>query len=78
MARSVASTESRSRRTARRRWPELFRRQLRGRRLGITAATPGQARIFRAFGVERILLANRLVEPAAIRWVAAELASDPL
>jgi hypothetical protein len=57
--------------------PELFRRQLEAGAWGITAATPSQARIFRAFGVERILLANELVEPAAIRWVAAELAADP-
>jgi D-serine deaminase-like pyridoxal phosphate-dependent protein len=36
-----------------------------------------QVRVFRAFGISRILLANELVEPAALRWVAAEVAADP-
>jgi D-serine deaminase-like pyridoxal phosphate-dependent protein len=57
--------------------PELFARQLDSGAWGITAATPSQARAYRAFGVERILLANQLVEPASVRWVAAELAGDP-
>jgi D-serine deaminase-like pyridoxal phosphate-dependent protein len=33
--------------------------------------------MYRAFGVGRILLANELVEPAAVRWVASELADNP-
>jgi D-serine dehydratase len=57
--------------------PELFARQLEAGAWGITAATPAQARMYRAFGVGRILLANELVEPAAVRWVASELAADP-
>ena len=57
--------------------PELFRRQLEAGAWGITAATPSQVRIYRAFGVERVVLANELVEPAAVRWVAGELATDP-
>jgi D-serine dehydratase len=57
--------------------PELFARQLEAGAWGITAATPAQARMYRAFGVERILLANELVEPGAVRWVASELAADP-
>jgi D-serine deaminase-like pyridoxal phosphate-dependent protein len=56
--------------------PELFARQLAAGAWAITAATPSQARTYRAFGVERILLANELVEPASLRWVAAELAAD--
>ncbi len=31
----------------------------------------------RAFGVRRVFLANELVDAAALRWVAAELAADP-
>lgn len=57
--------------------PQLFRRQLDRGAWGITAAVPHQARVYRAFGIERIFLANELVDPAALAWVAAELAADP-
>jgi D-serine dehydratase len=57
--------------------PELFARQLEAGAWGITAATGAQARMYRAFGVGRILLANELVEPGAVRWVASEFAADP-
>lgn len=57
--------------------PELVARQLDAGSWAITAATPSQVRVFRAFGVERIILANELVEPGSVRWVASELARDP-
>lgn len=57
--------------------PQLFSRQLDAGAWGFTAATASQARIYRAFGVERILLANELVEPAALCWLAEELAGAP-
>ncbi|MFD5142964.1 amino acid deaminase [Streptomyces sp. NPDC058401] len=57
--------------------PQLFRRQLEHGAWGITAAVPHQARVYRAFGIGRIFLANELVDAAALRWVAAELAADP-
>lgn len=57
--------------------PELFARQLDAGCWGITAATPSQMRVYRHFGVQRIILANELVEPASVRWLAAELADDP-
>src|SRR6266571_544173 len=57
--------------------PQLVERQLDLGAWGVTAATAAQARVFRAFGVERILLANELVDPAALGWVARELAADP-
>ncbi len=57
--------------------PELFARQLAAGAWAITAATPSQVRVYRAFGVQRILLANELVETASVRWVADELAADP-
>ncbi|MEV0410139.1 amino acid deaminase [Streptomyces sp. NPDC050448] len=57
--------------------PQLFQRQLEHGAWGITAAVPHQARVYRAFGIQRIFLANELVDPAALRWVAAELAADP-
>ncbi|MFZ3472549.1 amino acid deaminase [Streptomyces sp. 4.24] len=57
--------------------PQLFHRQLAAGAWGITAAVPHQARVYRAFGIQRIFLANELVDAAALRWVAAELAADP-
>jgi D-serine dehydratase len=57
--------------------PQLFRRQLAAGAWAITAATPGQACSMRAAGIPRILLANELVDPNAIRWVAAEYRRDP-
>lgn len=56
--------------------PQLFERQLRAGAWGITAATPTQVAVMREFGVPRILLANEITEPAAIRWIAGELESD--
>jgi D-serine deaminase-like pyridoxal phosphate-dependent protein len=57
--------------------PELFALQLDAGAWGMTAATISQVRVYRAFGVERVVLANELVEPAAVRFVAGELAADP-
>ncbi|MGW6392779.1 alanine racemase [Streptomyces sp. NPDC055103] len=57
--------------------PQLFDRQLEHGAWGITAAMPHQARVYRAHGVDRIFLANEVVDPAALRWIAAELDADP-
>ncbi|WP_455362064.1 alanine racemase [Streptomyces sp. SYSU K21746] len=57
--------------------PQLFERQLERGAWGITAAVPHQARVYRAFGVQRIFLANELVDAAALRWVAGQLDTDP-
>jgi D-serine dehydratase len=57
--------------------PELFQRQLDDGAWGITAATYHQLKVMRSFGIRRIFLANQLVDPIAIRHVAAELAADP-
>lgn len=56
--------------------PQLWARQLEAGAWGLTAAAAGQARIMRAAGVRRILIANELVDPASIAWAAAEL-GDP-
>jgi D-serine deaminase-like pyridoxal phosphate-dependent protein len=56
--------------------PQLWDRQLAAGAWGITAATVAQARVMRAAGVPRVLLANELVDPVSIDWVAAQLA-DP-
>ena len=57
--------------------PELGARQLTHGAWGITVATIGQLRTYRAFGFPRLLLANELVDEAGIAWLAAELAADP-
>ncbi|HKN99160.1 MAG TPA: amino acid deaminase, partial [Pseudonocardiaceae bacterium] len=57
--------------------PQLFARQLALGAWGITAANIPQVRVYRAFGVQRVQLANELVDPAGLRWIAAELARDP-
>ncbi|MGW4819533.1 amino acid deaminase [Streptomyces sp. NPDC004227] len=57
--------------------PQLFHRQLEHGAWGITLAVPHQVRVARAFGISRVFLANELVDPAALHWVAAELAADP-
>ncbi|MEV6668037.1 amino acid deaminase [Streptomyces nigra] len=57
--------------------PALFQRQIERGAWGITLAVPHQVRVARAFGVERIFLANELVDAAALRWIAGELAADP-
>ncbi|MTE20772.1 amino acid deaminase [Streptomyces sp. TRM43335] len=57
--------------------PRLLRRQVDHGAWGITAAVPSQARVYRAFGVRRIFLANEVVDAAALRWVVGELAADP-
>ncbi|MGW1071427.1 alanine racemase [Streptomyces sp. NPDC002537] len=57
--------------------PQLLARQLELGAWGITAAVPTQVRVYRAFGIQRIFLANEVVDASALRWLAAELAADP-
>ncbi|MFI7408883.1 amino acid deaminase [Streptomyces sp. NPDC049627] len=57
--------------------PQLFQRQIEHGAWGITLAVPHQVRVARAYGVQRVFLANELVDPAALRWIAGELAADP-
>lgn len=57
--------------------PQLYARQLEHGAWGITVANFAQLRVARAFGVPRVLLANELLDPAGLRWVASELARDP-
>ncbi|GCB46379.1 amino acid deaminase [Streptomyces sp. NL15-2K] len=57
--------------------PQLFRRQIDRGAWGITLAVPHQVRVARAFGVQRVFLANELVDPAALRWISAQLDADP-
>ncbi|MER7817832.1 amino acid deaminase [Streptomyces sp. NPDC096153] len=57
--------------------PQLFARQLERGAWGITAAVPHQLRVYRAHGIRRVFLANELVDPVALRWLAGELERDP-
>jgi D-serine deaminase-like pyridoxal phosphate-dependent protein len=56
--------------------PALWRRLLDAGAWGITLATAWQVQVARSVGISRVLLANELVDPVALRWLAAELA-DP-
>ncbi|MFE4974106.1 alanine racemase [Kitasatospora sp. NPDC056651] len=57
--------------------PALWQAQLDAGSHGITLANLPQVRIARAFGVQRVLLANTLLDPAGLAWLADELAGDP-
>lgn len=53
--------------------PKLFASQLAAGAWGITVATPNQALAARNFGVPRLLLANEVLDPRALRWIAAQV-----
>lgn len=57
--------------------PQLVQRQLDAGAWAVTAATMSQIRVWRAFGMDRVILANELVEPASVRWVVEEMRDDP-
>jgi D-serine dehydratase len=54
--------------------PQLVADQLAAGAWAITAATVAQARIMHAWGVPRVVLANEVVDPVGLRWLAA---ADP-
>lgn len=57
--------------------PALWQAQLDADAVGITLANLPQLHVGRAFGVQRLLLANTLVDPEGLAWIAGELAADP-
>jgi D-serine deaminase-like pyridoxal phosphate-dependent protein len=57
--------------------PQIWAQQLTAGAWGITLATPWQVQLARSFGVARIMLANTIVDPSALAWLAAELDRDP-
>ena len=56
--------------------PQLFHRQLAHGAWGITLAVPHQVRVARQFGIDRIFLANELVDPSALKWISSQLDAD--
>ena len=56
--------------------PQLIRRQMEAGAWGATAATAAQVRGLLAIGVRRILLANLLVDPVAIRWIVTHVLGE--
>jgi D-serine deaminase-like pyridoxal phosphate-dependent protein len=57
--------------------PQLLVGQFNAGAYAVTAATISQVRVFRAFGVRDVVLANQLVDESGLRWLAAELDADP-
>ena len=52
--------------------PVLLEAQLAAGAWGMTVATPNQALVLRRLGVQRILIANQVLDPTALRWLAGE------
>ena len=57
--------------------PQLFARQIDAGAWAITASTPSHLRVYRRFGIQRVLYANQLIEDGAVRWVCEEMRRDP-
>jgi D-serine deaminase-like pyridoxal phosphate-dependent protein len=52
--------------------PGLLAAQFAAGAWGMTVATANQALVLRKLGVERILIANQVLDPTALRWLAGE------
>lgn len=57
--------------------PQLFARQAAAGATAVTVATTSQARVYRAFGVNSMIIANEVVDAPGLRWLAGELDADP-
>jgi D-serine dehydratase len=56
--------------------PQLMAEQIRAGSWAMTCATPSHLRVYRHFGIGRVVYANELAEPGVIRWIADELRRD--
>jgi len=56
--------------------PQIIARQIDAGAWAMTAATPTHCLVYRRLGVQRILLANQLVSPAAVSWLCEEMTRD--
>src|SRR5205814_923707 len=57
--------------------PQLFEMQLAAGAWGITCATAAELRLYRRFGVPRIVMENQLLDADSVQFVARQLAEDP-
>lgn len=57
--------------------PSLWYSQLLAGAWAITVANEPQLRVARAVGVPRVMVANMLIRPAGLSWVAREMDADP-
>ena len=57
--------------------PQLFDMQLEAGAWGMTCATAAHLRLYRRFGVSRIIVANQLLDADSVRFVARQLTEDP-
>ncbi|MDI6103627.1 alanine racemase [Actinoplanes sp. NEAU-A12] len=55
--------------------PGLLEAQMRAGAWGLTVATPNQALVLRRLGIARVLIANEVLDPTVLRWLAAESAA---
>ncbi|MGX6601173.1 alanine racemase [Micromonosporaceae bacterium Da 78-11] len=55
--------------------PGLLDAQLKAGAWGMTVATPNQALVLHRLGVRRVLIANEVLDPVALRWLAAQNAA---
>jgi D-serine deaminase-like pyridoxal phosphate-dependent protein len=56
--------------------PRMWQQLLDAGAWGITLATPWQVQFARSVGIQRIVLANEIVDPVALAWLGAEVADD--
>ena len=56
--------------------PRMWQQLLDAGAWGITLATAWQVQFARSVGIQRILLANEIVDPVALAWLGADLADD--
>ena len=57
--------------------PALWRQVIDAGAWGLTLATGWQVQVARSFGIDRILLANELIDPVVLRWLTEELRAHP-
>ncbi|MEL7977885.1 amino acid deaminase [Isoptericola sp. F-RaC21] len=56
--------------------PQLWAEQVDAGAWAITVANPFQLAVALEFGVSRVMVANSVISPLALRWIADELAAD--
>ncbi len=57
--------------------PQLVAEQIAHGAWGVTVATIAQARVYRAFGVNPIMIANEIADAGGLRWMAEQQEADP-